>query len=85
MLLFWSSAGCDARMPWCDACDQYRAPTALDADGRCSACGSDVDTADLNEPTPTKAPWHFWLMVVALVVYLGWRLIQGVIWLFGRF
>ena len=30
-------------------------------------------------------PWHFKLLVVALVLYLGWRGFQGVEWLIGRF
>jgi hypothetical protein len=30
-----------------------------------------------------KVPWHFWVLVVAVVAYLGWRLIQGVAWLAG--
>lgn len=72
-------------MPWCDTCDAYRAPNALTADGHCSMCESEVDSADLAQPAPTKAPWHFWLMVIALVIYLGWRLIQGVIWMIGKF
>ena len=25
-----------------------------------------------------RAPWHFYLLMVALVMYLGWRLIQGI-------
>ncbi len=28
-----------------------------------------------------KVPWHFWILVVALVLYLGWRLVQTAIWL----
>ncbi|MGE0877522.1 MAG: hypothetical protein AB7L13_06280 [Acidimicrobiia bacterium] len=28
----------------------------------------------------TKAPWHFKLLVVAIVAYLLWRLIQLVVW-----
>ena len=72
-------------MPWCDSCDEYRAPNALTTDGQCAVCEGDVDTADLKSPNPTKAPWHFWLMVIALVVYLGWRLIEGVVWLAGKF
>ena len=31
----------------------------------------------------TDIPWHFWLFVAALVIYLGWRLIQLVQWLVG--
>jgi hypothetical protein len=30
-------------------------------------------------------PWHFWLLLIAVVVYLGWRLAQGATWLVGRF
>lgn len=72
-------------MPWCDTCDEYRAPTALSELGACASCGSKVDVADIKSPAPTKAPWHFWVMVAALVAYLGWRLVEGVIWLIQRF
>ncbi|MFV0258870.1 MAG: hypothetical protein ACK5PP_10535 [Acidimicrobiales bacterium] len=72
-------------MPWCDTCDKYLAPNAADADGTCPTCHEPVDTGDLDNPPPKKAPWHFKLMVVLLVAYLGWRLVQGVIWLIGTF
>jgi len=32
------------------------------------------------EDTDVHVPWHFKLMVVSLVAYLGWRLIQAVLW-----
>jgi hypothetical protein len=48
------------------------APSAMNDDGTCPTCGEDVET-----PTATdgdeKAPWHFKLLVVAVVVYLVWR------------
>jgi hypothetical protein len=28
-----------------------------------------------------KAPWHFKFIVVGSVIYLGWRLYQGISWL----
>ncbi len=34
------------------------------------AAGPDGDVEDV------KAPWHFKLMMVLLVVYLGWRVVQ---------
>lgn len=70
-------------MPWCDDCDAYLAPNAVDADGTCPTCHEPVDTADLAKATtpPQRAPWHFWVMVVALVAYLGWRLVEGIVWL----
>ncbi len=46
-------------------------------------CGADI----AEEPTPeqaekaTKIPWHFWILLVALVVYLSWRAFQGIEWL----
>ncbi|MEM8924098.1 MAG: hypothetical protein AAGD35_11405 [Actinomycetota bacterium] len=73
-------------MPWCDECDVYLAPNAMAADGTCPTCDSDVDTADMksiNAPVD-KPPWHFWVMLVALVAYLGWRLLQGVLWATGQ-
>jgi hypothetical protein len=31
-----------------------------------------------------KIPWHFWVMLIALAIYLGWRAIQGVMWVIER-
>ncbi|MCP3938361.1 MAG: hypothetical protein GY708_23680 [Actinomycetia bacterium] len=73
-------------MPWCDHCDVYLAPNTITAEGACPTCEHEVDTADLKAAAkpPTRAPWHFWVMVVALVGYLGWRLVDGIIWLVGQ-
>ncbi len=35
------------------------------------------------EEAAPKAPWHFKLLVAAVVVYLGWRLIQTIGWIVG--
>jgi hypothetical protein len=35
-----------------------------------------------DEELVAKVPWHFWVGVVAMVVYLGWRFLQGIIWIF---
>ncbi len=74
-------------MPWCDRCDTYLAPNAVSSAGECPTCGDEVDTADLKTATRPveRPPWHFWLMVVALVAYLGWRLLEGIGWVIGRF
>ncbi|MGO8877114.1 MAG: hypothetical protein ACLQNG_15275 [Acidimicrobiales bacterium] len=34
-----------------------------------------------DEKRQAKAPWHFKFIVVGSVVYLGWRLYQGISWL----
>lgn len=36
-------------------------------------------------PSGTKVPWHFWVLVAAAVLYLGWRLVQGLVALGGLF
>jgi hypothetical protein len=38
---------------------------------------------DPDEEVP-PAPWSFKIMVVLAVLYLGWRLVQGVIWVFDK-
>ena len=65
-------------MSWCEACTKYWPPDQLDENGGCPTCGAVVGD-------PPKVPWHFKLLIVATVVYLGWRAIQGVAWLAGRF
>jgi hypothetical protein len=67
-------------MPWCDACEKYWAPSSMNDDGSCPRCGTDLDTpplaavrTDAADDNDERAPWHFKLMVVALVVYLVWR------------
>lgn len=35
-------------------------------------------------PEDIKTPFSFKLMIALTVLYLGWRLVQGVIWLIDR-
>jgi hypothetical protein len=49
--------------------------TQSDAPGR--------DAAVSAEGEKVKAPWHFWVLVAAVLLYLGWRLLQGIAWLAG--
>jgi len=73
-------------MPWCDPCDRYMTPTSLDERGCCRVCGSEAEH-HRDEPTAAPGrptiPWHFWVLVASLVMYLGWRLIQALGWLVG--
>jgi len=50
---------------------------------RCPACGTVVAPAEeaAEEEVHVKAPWHFKVLVVGTVVYLGYRLYQGIGWL----
>jgi len=68
-------------MPWCEPCARFYNPNTLDAEGDCPDGHHVVDPGKPDGDIP-KVPWHFWLMLAALALYLGWRLIQGVAWLF---
>ncbi len=77
-------------MPWCERCDRFLNPNTVSPDGTCPSCGRSVDPGQLAtelEPEAEeefKAPWHFWVMVVGVVVYLGWRLVEGLSWGWDR-
>ena len=64
-------------MPWCETCSRFWTQPSMNPDGSCPTCG-----VVLAEPAAQpKAPWHFKLMVLALCVYLAWRLVQVVVWI----
>ena len=69
-------------MPWCDPCSQYHAPTALHDGKRCPDCGEQADTEGphaIEEEERTvgqSAPWHFWVVVVLLIAYILWRIVD---------
>jgi hypothetical protein len=78
---FWSpnSVAEDGTCPTCgrslDAPRPAHGPIGTAADDPTAGMGPDeIDT---------RVPWHFWVMVAALCIYLGWRLVQGVAWLLG--
>jgi len=56
-----------------------------DDSDRCPACGTKLagedEAAQEEEEEHPKAPWHFKVLVVGSVGYLGYRLYQGVGWL----
>ena len=67
-------------MPWCEECAKYYTPNSVNDDGSCPQCGDALQLPEgadeENSPDDENTPWHFKLMVVAVVTYLGWRLIQ---------
>ena len=73
-------------MPWCDDCSHWFSPNALTADGDCPKCGSEVGThPDEEVDDGGGVPWHLWVVLAGVGIYLGWRLIQGIGWLTGQF
>jgi uncharacterized paraquat-inducible protein A len=65
-------------VPWCEQCSRFYNPTSMNRDGTCPTCGTAI-------AAPVKTPWHFKLLLAAVVLYLGWRAVQLVEWLVGRF
>ena len=74
-------------MPWCDDCAKFWNPPSL-REGACPTCGAPLEAPPPAGPAEVatqearpRAPWHFKMLLVATVVYLGYRLYQGVFWL----
>jgi len=69
-------------VPWCETCSRFYNSNNVAPDGTCVTCGRFIaDPAEVEEQQAGKVPWHFWILVVALVLYIGWRLVQLVQWL----
>ena len=66
-------------MPWCEECAKYLAPTAMTPEGTCPTCGKPVGEIEKKAEelaAEESTPWHFKMLVVLLVIYLGWRFVQ---------
>lgn len=73
-------------MPWCDPCGKFYSPNTLNADGTCPQHHRVVDEAKVAEQRAkqeesAKVPWHFWVLAIGVLVYLGWRFVQLIGWL----
>jgi len=77
-------------MPWCEECARYLVPNAMNPDGTCPRCGSvairsehvtgaSIDLRTLAGADESRAPWHFRVLVVLLVAYLAWRLVDLIV------
>jgi hypothetical protein len=69
-------------VPWCESCDKNWTPSSANADGTCPVCDSALTGTPGVDHEPVKAPWHFWVGVVAAGGYLVWRAFEGVLLLF---
>ncbi|MCU1345857.1 MAG: hypothetical protein JWL70_2123 [Acidimicrobiia bacterium] len=56
---------------------------ATRADAGTAADPYDIDVKALAGESG-KTPWHFKLLVIAIIAYLGWRLVQGIVWVSGH-
>ena len=72
-------------MPWCEDCARFWNPSSMEEGGHCPSCGRTIAKGSFRPSEVTTdegptAPWHFKLLMVALVIYLGYRAFQGVEW-----
>lgn len=76
---FWAPTAMehDGSCPTCG-----RVLEAVERPGRATLTpdGAPVPTAGPDDDDG-RAPWHFYVLVVAVVAYLGWRLIELIGWL----
>ena len=73
-------------MAWCERCEAAWDDVSSDARPACPRCGdhpAGVDDADAGMGSSTGVPWHLKVLLVALVAYLGWRAVQGLLLLAG--
>jgi hypothetical protein len=66
-------------VPWCDDCDRFFNPNSMPESGDCPTCGRFL-ASPVVEEEEHKVPWHFWLLLVGVGLYLGWRAVQGIVW-----
>lgn len=62
-------------VPWCEECEEVVEDEDLTEEGDCPACGT-----PLVEEVKKPVPWYFKFMLVASVIYLGYRAFQGITW-----
>jgi hypothetical protein len=73
---------------WCTHCNKFLTPPTVTPDGNCPRCGEPVErglipgmTRSPDEPDPA-VPWHLKLLGSALAIYLGYRFLQLIDWVF---
>jgi len=67
-----------------EAADPASLPTSPAGEAAEETEGAAPDSEELEAGGPTRqarAPWHFKVILVGSVVYLGWRAYQGISWL----
>ena len=73
-------------MPWCEECSRFLTPTSMGAGGECPSCGRVVAGGEMAGVTvdEPEVPWHFKLLVLATILYLAYRAVQGAMWVVGK-
>ncbi len=68
-------------MPWCEDCSKFWNPNIAAARRHLPDLRRVHRRRAAGQP---KVPWHFWILIVALGIYLSWRAFQGIEWLIHR-
>ena len=75
---------------WCTQCNKFLTPPSVTPEGNCPRCGEAVErglipgmTRSADEPDPV-IPWHLKFLGTALAIYLGYRFLQIIDWVFHR-
>lgn len=63
----------------CPSCGRTVEPAERAEVLRGGEASTDVDPREDGDDG-VRAPWHFWVMVAGVVLYLGWRLVEGIFW-----
>lgn len=58
-------------VPWCETCSQFQDKSVINRAGECPDCGTVIRK-------PIRVPWHFKILIAATIIYLGYRLYQGI-------
>jgi hypothetical protein len=87
-------------VPWCPTCDRFLSPPTVTPEGACPQCGRPVEAGRARPPdgsgeTPDAPPaaeeelppipLHMKVLGASMVVYLGYRFLQGVEWVVHQF
>ena len=78
----------DGAVAWCVHCNKFLTPPTVTPEGNCPRCGRPVErglipgmTRSADDPEP-PVPWHLKLLGSALALYLGYRALQLIDWVF---
>ena len=88
-------------MPWCPSCDRFLSPPTVTPEGNCPQCGRPVEPGRSRPPesgdAPPKGtdpaaeedlgpvPLHMKILGASVVIYLGYRFLQGIEWVVHQF
>lgn len=67
----------------CPSCGRVVDPGRARAAADTASEGRAPNEPEADDDALPRIPWHLWLLLAALVVYLGYRALEGIEWLLG--